>query len=553
MSDQSDALQKKALEAGIVEQTPPPQPPALEDDPERPELPWVALPVDGRIVNDFNTEIGAIVAGLGLYRYKDRIVTVSVNERTNRIEIETMTAHCFRDWVENHLLCYRNQFSKHGATRVKATMGVEHAETCLQSHAFRARQDRLVRVNAVRLPIARVDGGIEILPEGYDRPSGILTLGPRWDYDEAMTPEQACHVLDDLDREFPFQDERSKAVMRCAMLSQFCYLLQAAHAKRVNFLFHANSSRSGKTLLVEIVLTLAWGYATVEGMPDDTGKLRDRLDTAVRNASPFVCFDDLDQTYLRSGMLNAFMSASWWSGRKFHSQDEFNEPKTPVVFLTANNLEVTPDIAGRTLTCDLFTAEANAQDRQIEKEFDAEWIRTPAIHRQICSALWALVKQWRDGGRMHEGRIVKGYGEWSRIFGGMTMSAGYGDPCAARDSDSYGNTEYADMLALITALSEGVLKTEEYEFGDIINYCRTLNCFPHLIKGRLVKSKGEEGEKETTEFVPTDETNSAVGRLLGRYGGKSFMIKGGRRVIFDKRGKNRHRRYVIQVSAVGAA
>lgn len=549
MSDQADALRRKAIEAGIVDHVPPVVPPVNDDEPERPRLPWVELPLDGRIAHDFNVEIGGIVSGKGLYRYKDRVVTVGVNGRTGRIEIETMTAHRFRTWVEAHLLCYRCAFSKNaGVTKVKQTMGVEHAETCLQADAFRKQQSQLVRVNAVRLPVQRGDGSIELLPVGYDEATGILTMPAEWEYDEAMTPAEAAHVLDDLDREFPFQDLRSRAVFRCALFSQFCYLLQAAHAKRVNFIFHANSSRSGKTLLVEIALTIAWGYAAVDAMPDDTGKLRDRLDTAVREAKPYVVFDDLDQTYLRSGMLNAFMTANWWSGRKFHSQEEFNEPKTPVIFITANNLEIAPDIAGRTLTCDLFTEEADAQDRKIENEIDAEWVRRPAIHKQLCSALWALVRQWRDGGRRHEGRVVKGYGEWSRIFGGMTMSAGVGDPCAPRESDSFGNTEYADMLVLIGELAEGCEKMAEFEFIEIVNICRAKNCFPHMIKGRLVKTKA--GDEEALEFVPADETNSMLGKLLGRYGGKAFVIKG-KRVIFDKRGKNRHRRYVIQVSRVG--
>ena len=475
---------------------------------------------------------------------------MNVNDVTGRIEIEEMTAHRFRSWVEAYLVCFRYQFSKHGAQKVRQTMGVDMAQTCLESDEFRRLQPRLLRVNTVRLPIKRADGSIDLLPDGYDSASCILTIAPKWDYDEEMTAEQAVHVLDDLDREFPFQDPRSKAVFRAALLSQFGYFLQQLDAKRLNFLFHANSPRSGKTLLVEIVLTLAWSYASIDAMPDDTAKLRDRLDTAVREAKTYLVLDDLEQTFLRSGTLNAFMTATWWSGRKFHSQEEFQEPKTPVVFLTANNLEVTPDIAGRTLTCDLFTAEADAQERAISRPIDAEWIRTPAVHRQLCSALWALIKAWRDNGRQHEGRIVAGYHEWSRIFGGIVMHAGFGDPCAARESDGYGNTEYGDMRELISKLAEGVEKSAEYEFGEIVNTCRELNCFGHLIKGRLVKEKEAGYEREV--FVPSDETNSSLGKLLGRYGGKSFVTKAGQRVVFDKRGKNRHRKYVLQVvAAVG--
>ncbi len=563
MSEQSKALNKLAIDSGVLVQQSHVTPELDESDPQRPGLPWVQLPVDGRINNDFNRDVGAILspqtsadmfarfAGKGLFRYKGRIVTVGVHEITGRIEIEEMTAHRFRSWVEEHMICYRHMFSKHGATKVKQTMGVDMSQTCLESDEFRRRQPRLLRVNTVRLPIKRKDGRIELLPAGYDGESCILTIAPTWEYDEAMTMEAAKCILDDLDREFPFQDPRSKAVFRAAMMGQFGYFLQPLDAKRLNFLFHANSSRSGKTLLVEIILTLAWSYASVDAMPDDTGKLRDRLDTAVREAKPYLVFDDLEQNFLRSGMLNAFMTATWWSGRKFHSQEEFQEPKTPVVFLTANNLEVTTDIAGRTLTCDLFTPEADAQEREIERPIDVEWIRTPTVHRQICSAMWTLIKLWRDGGRPHEGKIVAGYHEWSRIFGGIAISAGFGDPCLPRESDGYGASEYGDMRELVSRLSEGVEKAVEYEFIDVVLACRELNCFAYLIKGRLTKVKDADGDRE--EFVPSDETNSSLGKLLGRYGGKSFVTKTGKRVVFDKRGKNRHRRYVLQVVAVVGA
>ena len=83
MSDQADALSKTALAAGIIEQQQPALGVLLEDgDPERPELTWVLLPGDGRINSEFNEEIGKLVAGKGLYRYKGTIVMAEVNPHT---------------------------------------------------------------------------------------------------------------------------------------------------------------------------------------------------------------------------------------------------------------------------------------------------------------------------------------------------------------------------------------------------------------------------------------------------------------------------------------
>lgn len=547
MSELADALNAKALAAGIIDQPPPSDGMLLDDDEDGgPRLPWVQLPVDGRLASDFNKEVGSLVSGRGVYRYKNRVVTVTVNDKTFQAETRDMTAHRFRDWVERSLLVpYRLVFNKRGAMKVKQTMGVDHALTCIESDSFQNQQPRLLRVNRVQLPIQRANRNVELLPVGYDEESCILTLDPEWDYDLTMTADEAVAVLSDLVKEVPFQDARARAVFFSAMFSQFAYFLQPLAAKRLNFLFHANSQGTGKTLLAQVVLTAAWKVASIDAMPDNAKDLKDRLDTAVREAMPFVVLDDIDRNYLRSATLNSFMTASWWSGRKFHAQEQFTEPKTPVIFMTANNLDVTPDIARRTLVCDLFAPEADLSQRVIERPIDDTWVAEPTIHRQICSALWALVRAWRDAGRPHGGRVINGYEVWARIYGGITISAGFGDPCLPRESDDYINAEHADIHALMNKLAEGVEKMATYEFPEILDFCRELNCFPHLIKGKMVKTKVD-GE-EQFYFEATAETNSNMGLLLGRYGGKSFLVKGGRKVIFDKRGKNRHKKFVLSV------
>jgi hypothetical protein len=557
-SEQGDALHKAALEAGLLEQRP--HLAAVADEPDGPSRPfqnWVALPLDGTINSDFNLEMGRLIAGKGIYRYKGRLVTVNIDPMTNRAEIKDMGAHRFRSWVEvaGGVVCFRASWKQDvGLVRIKQTMGVEHAQGCLASDEFGDQQPRLLRVNSHRLPIQRKSGALELLPTGYDAESGILTLPQPWEYDEEMTAMEGLTIWEDLIKEFPFQDKRSRAVFFAALFSQFGYFLQPLDAKRINFLMHANSSRSGKTLLVEIILTVAWGYATIDNMPEDNGKLRDRLDTAVREAKAYLVLDDLEQTFLKSGLLNAFMTATWWGGRKFHSQEEFQEPKTPVVFMTANNLSITPDIAGRTLICDLFTAEADAQSRNINRPLDSDWIRTPAVHKQLCSALWAMLRGWRDGapgaatgGRKEGKRMVRGYEAWSKIFGGIVSGLDLGDPCEPRIVEGTGgNEEYGDMIALAEELARGTPKRAEFEFVELVQACYALNCFPHIVlEGHFVKIKDGDGERREWEL--TGRGNSRLGIMFAKYGGKSFLLKDGRRVVFDKHGKNRHRRYEINV------
>jgi hypothetical protein len=300
---------------------------------------------------------------------------------------------------------------------------------------------------------------------------------------------------------------------------------------------------------VEIALTLAWRFAAVDSMPDDQGKLRDRLDSAVREAATYVTLDDLDLSYVKSGLLNAFMTAEWWQGRKFHTQETFMEPKTPVVFLTGNNLELTPDLSGRLLVCDLFSPDADPQSRKAPTRIiESAWLRQPVVHAQLVSALWAVVRAWRDGGRSHEGRVVAGFASWCRMYAGMVMHAGWPDPCAPRGGeDGYGNTEYQDMRELISFMAEGVEKEAEWPFIDIARACHERGCFPHMMEGKMEVKKDASSGEMVESFVPTAKCNDRLGKVLRAYGGKAFITKDGRRVVFDRRGKNRHRVYLVQV------
>jgi hypothetical protein len=352
--------------------------------------------------------------------------------------------------------------------------------------------------------------------------------------------------MSDLLREFPFEDERSRVVAITMFVANYGYFLQSSGAARLGYLLNAKSSGSGKSLLVELALTVPWLWASIDAMPETGKEMKDRLDTAVREAKPYVAFDDLPMSFVRSNILNAFMTAVTWGGRKFHAQEEFNEAKTPVIFLTGNNIETTPDIARRTLMCALFAPEADINARVIERPIDAEWLRRPVVHQQICSALWAIIRHWRDNGRPHAGRMVPGYERWSKIFGGMIVAAGLGDPCEPSQVEGKGDTEFQDMMALVTKLAEGVEKVIEYEFSDIVQVCRELSCFEHIIDGKLVKHK--DGDVETYEFELTNKANSTFGkRVLGKFGGQVFTLKDGRRVLFGNRGKNRHKRYTLEV------
>jgi hypothetical protein len=457
-----------------------------------------------------------------------------------------LDAQGFRTFVEDYLTTFSFKMKGEEWVKVRKTMNAETAKGTLASPAFRRGLRPLARVNPVPMPVRRGDGRVELLPVGYDEESQVLTLDPGFEYEE-MSGEEARAVLKDLLSEFPIPDRqedgtsRSEAVVVSAMVANFAALLLPRMAKRLNYAFLANSPASGKTLLAQMCLMPLYGAAEVQGMPESKEEFRKVLDTAALAASPYLFLDDLDG-FLKNNLLNAFMTAPSWSGRVMGGQTKFVTPKVTTVFITGNNLELSPDIGRRTLQVELFVSAADPQDRSIARVIDEEFLVLPQTRRQVLSALWALVRSWDGARRPHARKVYRGYEAWSNVFGGIVVHGGFGNPLDQPPKDAgFGDTERQDMETLVAHLVEGAAKSVEYHFDELVDACVRLNCFEYAIDGK-------EGKDGSFELKPA--ARAKLGAMFSkRYGGRTFRLPDGRSVVFGSRGKNRHRRYTLAIEA----
>lgn len=538
MSEQSDALNKLAREKGIQVDSPVQPLPGFETSTDRPELPLVPLPRGGHVLRDFSKAVGAIVSQNGVYRRE--AVPVTIDRESGRIE--DMDSVRFQSYVENQMYCYVERFSRAGAGKEHTTMTVGEAAGCLRSDAFRYQQRKLQRVNFAQLPVMRKDGRMELLPDGYDQESEIFTMKSGIDLDESQTLEGAILFLRSFLKEFPFADERSMAAHMTAMLAMFGPSLQPMGAKRLNFVYRANMQRAGKGLLAHMAIVPPCGPASVQTIPDAREEFKKILDTEALNGSSYIFLDEIERK-LVNRTLNSFLTTNLWTGRLFNSQKKFSVPQNSIVFMTGNNVELSGDLAGRCLLVDLHVSDADAQSRAIDHPIDELYLARPEVRRDILSALWALVRAWDKAGRPKPASVFQGFKTFSDIFGGIVEFAGFGNPMksAAADVDS----DFADMSAVVEKLSEGVVMAV-YDFHEIIEVCRELNAFEWHLEGKMGKAMVM--GKETDVFRLTASNNSWFGKLFsGQYGGTEFVLSDGRRVRFGARGRNRGRRYTVEV------
>lgn len=514
------------------------------------EMPWIRLPSEGYALSNTAKEIGAVLKTNGVFRREQMIVTI--NRKSG--SFEEMSSQRLRTYVEKYMLVGKFKYAEGSdkPERKVLTMSPEVARGVIESDHFRDQQRDLMRVNNVPMPVLRADQRIELLQSGYDPESRVYTMPSEIKVSPEMSLPAAVALLRDIHKEFPFGDRkedgtsRSLAVSIAAMLSLYGIGLLGPMTSRLHFVYTANAPRSGKSLLAKLAVVPTCGPANVRTKPESSEEIRKELASAVLNGASYVFFDDLDGM-LRSQELNAFMTSATWGGRLLGSLTEFSVPKQCVVLITGNNLALSTDIANRTLRCSLYTEEFDAQARVISRTIDEEWLCRSDVRSDILSALWTLIREWDKAGRPKGPRTLRGFERWCEVFGGIVSFAGFGDPCEAPPQDDFsGDTEVADMKTLVDVLVDdlGTEKRKEFTFQELIEACQANDCFQWMMEGNMKKDK--ENDKEWLEL--NQRSKSALGKMFAaKFGGRKFRLKDGRVIMFGQRGRNRHRRYAVEL------
>lgn len=534
---------------------------SAEEKPEKEsssKLPRIRLPGEGRRVTDFAREAGQACREHGVYRRDEQPVVVS--RETGGILALSPERFCTD--LEEVAVTYISKVVRiEGEEMViekPKTMSPTVAKVAMASSAFIATLRPLVRVNMVRQPIMRADGRIETLKVGYDVESGILTmpnavkmsdrasLEALSDKDREIARKASAAVLRHSLREFPFVGEMDLAIQVLALVSFYGSMLMPTNAPRLNFFHKANKHRSGKTLLIKWVISLVMGRTVLQPFPKNEEKLHELLNSVALGGKSYLVLDDI-KGFLSSEALNGFITASWWGGRKFHRQEMFEAQRQAICFLSGHEVTLSPDLAGRFLECRLHVEEADASRHQVKSPIDDEYLERAVVRSELLNAVNALIILWDLAGRPKGSSERPGFQNWCHIYGGITEFAGFVDPCARRADDEGSDPELDDMNAMIRALVETFEAGErmkEFTFAELLEHCMELKAFAWEIEGNWKKEEGERW------FQPSKKTESKLGWKFGqKYGGTIFTLPDGRRLRFGRQGKNRQRRYTLELLA----
>jgi len=342
-------------------------------------------------------------------------------------------------------------------------------------------------------------------------------------YDLVPLP-MATKFLRDFLSEFPFSDDggRSLSVQIAAMVSRFAFTLLPKSAQIPYFCWNANSSRSGKSLLIKIVEIPVAGYCKMQTLPEEKEEVSKVLDSAVLSGYPSLIFDNVKHK-IEGSSLEQFATSSVHAGRRLGGNNNFEIRKQMILLFSSNQAEVSADVAGRMLFVDLFNLEADPQAREIKNPIGDEYLERPEVRQSILSALWSLVHAWDAAGRpVGSGRLV-GFEDWSRVIGGIVEHAGFGSPLRRPEKDDFGDPEGIDMKTLVEKLAAGYFRDaiefkcrEGISFDDLIWICRNENLFEEGIAGKL--------DKESRQFEIYPKSRSRMGKLFAGYNGRVFRF-----------------------------
>ncbi len=204
--------------------------------------PRIKLPSDDRPISDVASDYGQVLAANDFFSLAG---VAAVYERKEK-KLNSISPQGFRTHSERFLLPVKQKEKG----EVVQSISASDARAILHSGHFLDQLPEVERVNGVRLPIMRTNGKVELLPEGYDKGSKILTVYDSPQYSTEMPVTGARAFLDDLLKDFPFADtKKSKAIVLAAALTLFGLELMPRRTLAPVFLYLANGRRATAGLL----------------------------------------------------------------------------------------------------------------------------------------------------------------------------------------------------------------------------------------------------------------------------------------------------------------
>lgn len=489
---------------------------ALGQDAE-PTLKVVDGPMDGIYlagsISHVSTQTGRVLSDVDVFRFGEGYVTVDPSSG----ELSPLDPLRFCSWCEKHLYYYRLKDDN----QIVVSLAKDYAARVMASDQFSEKIRPLLSVNTARLPVRRIDGGIDLLKPGYDAESQIYTA-PAVEYDTEMSLEAAKDWLADVYGQFAWNEEaatifekRSFAAHIAASVGSFCRAMFPVATPKPMIVFNGNQPGTGKSLLMRCALVPVFGMTEEHSKSKSEEELRKVLDSVTIARRPYLALDDV--AYLNSNDLNSFITSPIHAPRILGQSRTISCPNVTQVFSTGNGLKVTPDLERRSLLVDLFEA-GRALEKQVENPITSAWLWQAQTRSKFLAAFWALVRHWSEqGSPMRRECTRQSFELYSQTVGSIVIEAGFCNPFGKRECALGGDEEGRALEMLLAELVGGLSEGKSFTAAQITEEATQRgyidSIFPYAVK----------------------DTAKALGQRLKKLRGRHLVDSRGRKYEWGKR------------------
>jgi hypothetical protein len=469
-------------------------------------LPEIRLPENNRYLSEFGRELGLILSRQEVFRRFDKLVSPKQDEK-GLIRLEELSSQEFRSLIEQYCSPFSLRATKTGVKKNYRSLPPEDSTATLVNRDLL----RLVRgirgFNQVSLPAYDGQGGLRLLPLGYDHEYQIYTVDNAFDYPRDISLKDARNFFDGLLSEFcflPGDRERATSVIIAAGLTLYAVHLLPQYCIRPIFLISGNSEGSGKTLLCKIPIIAILGNAPAGTIPKDEDEMRKLIAAAALGSSPTFFLDNV-KGHLSSPSLESLATSPVIKFRTLGKTKMQEAEHGLTVFITANQATFSPDLRRRTLIIELFLEEVRAENRLIINPLhDAGIIQ---VRAKILGSFWALVREWERAGCPFAKQINQSFVAWNKVIGGIMETAGYVSPTQFVATAS-GDVELLEMEKLVNEMVLGAA----YDFAQLVDLARHHRLFEWVV-----------GNTGDPDLEP--KSRSMFGKLLKRFIDRIFPGK----------------------------
>ena len=289
------------------------------------------------------------------------------------------------------------------------------------------RETRFPTLRAlVEIPIFDSDETLKTtsgyLPASQMYCSPSVEVGPPETTPEALEAAKDL-ILNHVFEGFPFVDQSSQAHAVAALILPFCRAL--IQGPTPLHLFEAPMPGTGKSLLLGAISRVVTGRAAeVVTGAKDTDEWRKRLTAVLLEAPSLITFDNLTDR-VDNSHLAAALTAMTWSDRELGASRNLTLPINCTWLASGNNLQLSNEIARRTVLC------------RIDAGMSRPWQRTPETFKhpglipwviesrtKIIQAALTIVQVGLNSKTQARIPTLGGFEEWSAVIGKILHAAG---------------------------------------------------------------------------------------------------------------------------------